>query len=96
MFRGPQGSVKCRYEVLEIVLHNLLSSDTTRTAQNTTPTTILRSRWKVFSEQLPSNDRDIHLQSHRHTRSAILLSVFVVAEVGMLVTACVRLNRVKG
>jgi hypothetical protein len=39
---------------------NLLSSDTTRTAQKTTPPTILRCRGNVFTELLPSNERGIH------------------------------------
>jgi hypothetical protein len=60
----------------------LLSLDTTRTAKKTTPPTILRCRWNVLIELLPSNDRGIHRQTHRHTRPAILLLLLVFAAVG--------------
>jgi hypothetical protein len=46
--------------------NRLLSFDTTRTAQKTTPPTILRVRRNVFTELLPVNDRGLHRQTHRH------------------------------
>jgi hypothetical protein len=41
-------------------INRLFSFDTTRTAQKTTPQTVLRCRGNVFTELLPSNDRGIH------------------------------------
>jgi hypothetical protein len=46
---------KILQEVLERT-NGLLPFDTTWTAQKTTPPAILRCRWNVFTEQLPSSD----------------------------------------
>jgi hypothetical protein len=57
-----------RQEVLETT-DCLFSYDTIQTAQKTRPPAILRCNQNVFTELVPSNDREIH----RHTRPTILL-----------------------
>jgi hypothetical protein len=51
--------------------NRLQSFDMRRTAYKTTPP-IICCLGKVFTELLPSNDRDIHRQTHRHMRPTIL------------------------
>jgi hypothetical protein len=81
-----------KQEVLGII-NRLFSFDTTRTAQKTTPPTILRCRGDVFTELLPSNDRGIHRQTHRlsfdktqtaqkMTRPTILLLLHIIVTAG--------------
>jgi hypothetical protein len=69
---------------LEVVgrTNRLLSFDTTRTAQETTPPTILPCSGNVLTELLPSNDRMIHRQTHRHTRPTTLLLLRVYVATG--------------
>jgi hypothetical protein len=53
-----------KQEVLGRTNH-LLSSDTIRTAQKTTPPTIIRCSGNVSTKQLSSDDRGIHTERER-------------------------------
>jgi hypothetical protein len=61
--------------------NSLFPFDTKPAAYKTTSPIILRCRWNVFTELLPGNDREIHRQTYRHMRPAILrlLRVFFAA-----------------
>jgi hypothetical protein len=50
--------------------NRLLSFDTTRTEKKTTLPTIRHCRRNVFTEPLPSNDRDLHILCFNATRIA--------------------------
>jgi hypothetical protein len=72
--------------------NRLLSYDTTRNAQETTPPTILRSRGNFFKELLPSNDRGIYRQIHRHARPTILLLHISFASGTCLPSCCLAME----
>jgi hypothetical protein len=66
----------------------LLSFETAHTAEETTPLIFLRCRGSIFTELLPSNDRGIHWQTQRHTRSTILLLLRVFTSEGRYLASC--------
>jgi hypothetical protein len=72
--------------------NSLISFDTSRTAQKTTPPAILRCRGNVFTEFLHNNDRRIHRQTYRHTHRPILLLRIFVAEGTSLPSRCLSIK----
>jgi hypothetical protein len=55
--------------------NRLHSFDKTWTAQKTTPPTILQSLRNVFTELLPSNDREIHTQTQASKNSSVVACI---------------------
>jgi hypothetical protein len=58
-------------------VNRLLSISITQTGQKTTSRTILLGRGNMFTELLPCNDGDTHIQTHR------LMKEIYVVPVGM-------------